>query len=185
MHSDSTANTPDEGGTRLLVIEVRGGLYALDSAAVREIVTMPTATRLPGAPPHIRGVVNLRGQLLTVVDLGHRLTGTEEGRRRDGGGTEEGRSRDGAGTEQGRSRDGAGTEQNPSSEEASVVVVTAGEKTLGVLVDDVHDVQELPVARAEREVLARADGLLTGVGRLGDEVVLVVDIPELVRQTLA
>ena len=100
MHSDSTANTPDEGGTRLLVIEVRGGLYALDSAAVREIVTMPTATRLPGAPPHIRGVVNLRGQLLTVVDLGHRLTGTEEGRRRDGGGTEEGRSRDGAGTEQ-------------------------------------------------------------------------------------
>ena len=51
MHSDSTANTPDEGGTRLLVIEVRGGLYALDSAAVREIVTMPTATRLPGAPP--------------------------------------------------------------------------------------------------------------------------------------
>ena len=107
MHSDSTANTPDEGGTRLLVIEVRGGLYALDSAAVREIVTMPTATRLPGAPPHIRGVVNLRGQLLTVVDLGHRLTGTEEGRRRDGGGTEEGRSRDGAGTEQGRSRDGA------------------------------------------------------------------------------
>ena len=47
-----------------------------------------------------------------------------------------------------------------------------------------HDVQELDVVPTEREVLARADGLLTGVGRLGDEVVLVIDIPELVRQTL-
>jgi chemotaxis signal transduction protein len=65
------------------------------------------------------------------------------------------------------------------------VVVTANERVLGLLVDDVHDVQELQVVAAEREVLARADGLLTGVGRLGDEVVLVVDIPELVRQTLA
>jgi chemotaxis signal transduction protein len=64
-------------------------------------------------------------------------------------------------------------------------VVTSGEKALGVLVDDVHEVQELPIVGAEREVLARANGLLTGVGRLGDEVVLVVDIPELMRQTLA
>lgn len=150
MLSDSTANAPDEAGTRLLIIEVRGGLYALDSTAVREIVSMPPATRLPGAPAHVRGVVNLRGQLLTVVDLGQRLTRTfMEGR------------------------------------EGTIVVVMAGEKALGVLVDDVHDVQELPIVGAEREVLARADGLLTGVGRLGDEVVLVVDVPELVRQTLA
>jgi chemotaxis signal transduction protein len=46
-------------------------------------------------------------------------------------------------------------------------------------------VQELQIVPTEREVLARADGLLTGVGRLGDEVVLVVDVPELIRQTLA
>jgi chemotaxis signal transduction protein len=56
---------------------------------------------------------------------------------------------------------------------------------LGLLVEDVHDVQDVPVATADRDVLSRADGLLTGVGRLGDEVVLVIDIPELVRQTLA
>jgi purine-binding chemotaxis protein CheW len=150
MLSDSTGTAPDEGGTRLLIIELRGALYALDSTAVREIVTMPPATRLPGAPAHVRGVVNLRGQLLTVVDLGQRLTRTPM----EGG-------------------------------DGSVVVVMANDKVLGVLVDDVHDVQELPIADAEREVLARADGLLTGVGRLRDEVVLVVDIPELVRQTLA
>jgi purine-binding chemotaxis protein CheW len=133
-----------------LVIELSGGLYGIDSSTVREIVTALDAARLPGAPKHIRGVVNLRGQLLTVIDLGHRLTGTP----------------------------------SPAAD-GSIVVITAVDRVLGLLVDDVHDVQELHVVPTEREVLSRADGLLTGVGRLGDEVVLVVDVPELIRQTLA
>jgi purine-binding chemotaxis protein CheW len=154
MTSDSTAPPPeqDAGGDRLLIVELRGGLYGIDSTTVREIVAVLDATRLPGAPAHVRGVVNLRGQLLTVVDLGHRLTG----------------------------------ELSPATErEGSIVVIASSDRVLGVLVEDVHDVQELLVVPTEREVLARADGLLTGVGRLGDEVVLVIDIPELVRQTLA
>jgi purine-binding chemotaxis protein CheW len=150
MHSDSTGPAADAAGDRLLIVEVQGGLYGFDSSAVREIVPTPGTTRLPGAPAHVRGVANLRGQLLTVVDLGQRLSGTLL-----------------------------------ASGEGSMVVVTAGERSLAVLVDDVHDVQDVPVLAADRDVLARADGLLTGVGRLGDEVVLVVDIPELVRQTLA
>lgn len=150
MPTDSTGTNPDAAGDRYLIVETTGGLYGIDSTAVREIVPILPATRLPGAPGHVRGVVNLRGQLLTVVDLGFRLTG------------------------------GAS-----DIADGSIVVVVSGERTLGVIVDDVHDVQELPVVPTEREVLARADGLLTGVGRLSDEVVLVVDIPELVRQTLA
>ncbi len=140
---------PEPVAGRLLIVELRGGLYGIDSGVVREIVPLLDATRLPGAPAHVRGVVNLRGQLLTMVDVGHRLTGTPA-----------------------------------DTPEGSIVVVTMGERTLGLLVDDVHDVQELTLVPAEREVLARADGLLTGLGRLGDEVVLVIDIPELVRQTL-
>jgi purine-binding chemotaxis protein CheW len=149
MPSDSTGTAPEPSAQRLLVVELRGGLYAIDSGAVREIVSILEATRLPGAPPHVRGVVNLRGQLLTVVDVGHRLTG-----------------------------------RAAETPEGSIVVVTAADRVLGLLVDDVHDVQELNVVPADREVLARADGLLTGLGRLGHEVVLVIDIPELVRQTL-
>ncbi len=150
MPTDSTGTNPEQAGTSLLIIEVAGGLYGVDSTSVREIVPMLPAARLPGAPGHVRGVVNLRGQLLTVVDLGSRLTGSA-----------------------------------PADSEGSIVVVVSGDRTLGVLVADVHDVQELQLVPTEREVLARADGLLTGVGRLSDEVVLVIDIPELVRQTLA
>jgi purine-binding chemotaxis protein CheW len=148
MTSDSTA--PEGAGDRLLIVELRGGLYGVDADAVREIVGFQAATRLPGAPPYVRGVVNLRGQLLTVVDMSHRITGTPL-----------------------------------AATEGSIVVVSSDERVLGLLVGDVHEIQEVPVMGAERDILARAEGLLTGVGRLGDEVVLVVDIPELVRQTLA
>jgi purine-binding chemotaxis protein CheW len=37
--------------------------------AVREIVPQRRATRLPGAPPAVQGLINLRGTIVTVVDL--------------------------------------------------------------------------------------------------------------------
>ncbi|MDQ8154685.1 MAG: chemotaxis protein CheW [Gemmatimonadota bacterium] len=40
---------------------------------VREIVPMRSATRLPGAPEWVRGLVNLRGALVTVADLSARF----------------------------------------------------------------------------------------------------------------
>jgi purine-binding chemotaxis protein CheW len=60
---------------QLLVVEAGGRLYALPSEHVREITTMLPTTRLPGAPPDVRGLVNLRGQLFAVLDLAQRISG--------------------------------------------------------------------------------------------------------------
>jgi purine-binding chemotaxis protein CheW len=57
---------------------VAGRLCACDLEAVREIVPARAATRLPGAPEWIRGLINLRGTLVTVVDLAVRF-GTVSG----------------------------------------------------------------------------------------------------------
>lgn len=43
--------------------------YIIPLAQVREIRPYEVATRLPGAPRHLLGVVNLRGLILPVVDL--------------------------------------------------------------------------------------------------------------------
>ncbi|MGQ0766271.1 MAG: chemotaxis protein CheW [Gemmatimonadota bacterium] len=51
------------------------GLCALPSENVREITTSGAFTRLPGAAPWVRGIINVRGALVTVVDIGHRLGG--------------------------------------------------------------------------------------------------------------
>jgi len=47
--------------------------YGVDISMVREIVRVQEITKVPGTPEFMLGVVNLRGRILSVVDLGHRL----------------------------------------------------------------------------------------------------------------
>jgi purine-binding chemotaxis protein CheW len=44
-------------------------LFAIDVARVREVLEIPQVTRVPTAPKYMRGVVNVRGQSIPVVDL--------------------------------------------------------------------------------------------------------------------
>jgi purine-binding chemotaxis protein CheW len=44
-------------------------LFAIDVAHVREVLELSSVTRLPLAPPHLLGVVNVRGSAVAVVDL--------------------------------------------------------------------------------------------------------------------
>jgi purine-binding chemotaxis protein CheW len=44
--------------------------YAVGILRVREIIEYTDVTRVPGVPAHIRGVINLRGSVVPVVDLG-------------------------------------------------------------------------------------------------------------------
>lgn len=64
---------------RHVVFRVEKERYALPLAAIREVVVPPGSfTRVPRAPPAIRGVMNLRGRVVTVVEL-RELLGLTEG----------------------------------------------------------------------------------------------------------
>ncbi len=52
-----------------------GERYALDIQLAREIVEMIPITPIPRAPSYISGVINLRGRVIPVVDIGKRLFG--------------------------------------------------------------------------------------------------------------
>lgn len=54
---------------QLACFEVGEACYALPVGAVREIVRLRSIAPLPGAPPLIEGLVDLRGRLIPVVDL--------------------------------------------------------------------------------------------------------------------
>lgn len=47
--------------------------YCVDIRAVREIRGWTPATPLPNTPTYVRGVINLRGAVLPILDLGRRL----------------------------------------------------------------------------------------------------------------
>jgi purine-binding chemotaxis protein CheW len=78
--TDAFASTAD--APRLLLFAVAGRACACELDAVREIVPLRTATRLPGAPSYVTGLINLRGTILTVLDLGLRLGGAPADRER-------------------------------------------------------------------------------------------------------
>lgn len=50
-----------------------GGCFAIDIFVVREILDYTDITRLPRMPAHVRGVIDVRGEAVPVVDLGVKL----------------------------------------------------------------------------------------------------------------
>jgi hypothetical protein len=51
-----------------LLLPLADEWYALELAAVREVVPAPAITHLPGAPAGVLGVFNLRGEVVPVLD---------------------------------------------------------------------------------------------------------------------
>ncbi len=47
--------------------------FAIDLFDVKEVVEYTTITKLPNTPPYIRGMIDLRGEITTIVDLKQRL----------------------------------------------------------------------------------------------------------------
>lgn len=47
----------------------RRELFGINIFKVREIMTMPPLTKMVNAPPHVMGVANIRGQVISVIDL--------------------------------------------------------------------------------------------------------------------
>ena len=58
---------------QLITFQIGDQVLGVDIMAIREIRAWSPATPLPNVPPHVRGVVNLRGVVLPVLDLSHRL----------------------------------------------------------------------------------------------------------------
>jgi len=52
-----------------LTFFIRREEYAVSILRVKEIIEYETVTRVPTTPNHVRGVINLRGAVLPVVDL--------------------------------------------------------------------------------------------------------------------
>jgi purine-binding chemotaxis protein CheW len=71
----STAPTFDVPVRRLVLFRLGDRLYGIDLEAVREILPVRRATRLPGSPAYVAGLINVRGTIVTVIDLGARLDG--------------------------------------------------------------------------------------------------------------
>ena len=58
---------------QLVIFRLTGEEFGLEIGQVREIIRMQDVTPMPKAPQFIEGVINLRGQIIAVMDLTKRF----------------------------------------------------------------------------------------------------------------
>ncbi|MBY0506185.1 MAG: chemotaxis protein CheW [Bryobacteraceae bacterium] len=59
-----------EATSLLATFSLGGALFALDAAAVQEVVRLATVTPVRHGPAEVAGVINLRGRIVTLLDTG-------------------------------------------------------------------------------------------------------------------
>ena len=59
----------DQGGQPWIVVEIGGERFGIDAAAVRELAELPVIVHLPCCPSHVLGNANLRGEIVTAIDI--------------------------------------------------------------------------------------------------------------------
>ncbi len=62
-----------EASTDYLSFELSGETFAIETGCIKEIIEYGSVTRVPISSPVMRGVINLRGRVVPVIDLAVRL----------------------------------------------------------------------------------------------------------------
>jgi purine-binding chemotaxis protein CheW len=122
--------------------------YGIDILKVQEIRGYEPPTRVADAPPFIKGVVNLRGTIVPIVDMRLKFNCTKA----------------------------------DYDAFTVVIILNLRQRIVGIVVDSVSDVMELPPdsIKAAPDIDSMIDsGAVTGLGSLGDRMLILLDIERL------
>ncbi|MBK8165098.1 MAG: chemotaxis protein CheW [bacterium] len=142
---DSTRPGAQDRAGKYLTFKLGPGHYGLEILKVREIIGVIGVTSIPLAPDYVKGVINLRGTVIPVVDLRRKF----------------------------------GMAEVEATAETCIIVAHVGDREIGVLVDQVSEVQYFNAADIQ-DPPAFGQGIDTefilGIGKAGDHVTLLLDI---------
>ncbi len=157
VNSDPEA-AGNDASRQVLTFVLGGEAYGVDILRVQEIRGWSAVTKIPHAPAHVLGVLNLRGSIVPIVDLRMRFALE-------------------------RAEYTAITVIIVMS-----VVTPAGDRDLGVVVDGVSDVIDVRCAEIKPapELGARgATDYILGLASITDRMVVLLDIDRLIGRDLA
>jgi purine-binding chemotaxis protein CheW len=70
---ENTNFCENENGVELATFYIGDALCGIDILQIQEINKLSMMTQVPQAPDYVKGILNLRGQIVTVIDLGKKL----------------------------------------------------------------------------------------------------------------
>ena len=124
--------------------------YGIAINYVTEIVGLQQITAIPDLPESLKGVINLRGKIIPVMDM--------------------------------RSRFHLPTREYDSR--TCVVVVNLSETTVGLIVDRVSEVHNIPASQIEPPPRAAKGGCryIQGIGKVGEQVTILLEVNALIGE---
>ncbi|MBK9129363.1 MAG: purine-binding chemotaxis protein CheW [Phycisphaerales bacterium] len=137
------AKTRELGG-KYLTFCLAGEEYGVEILKVREIIGIMDITAIPQVPSEVKGVINLRGKVIPVIDLRLKF----------------------------------GLDPAEYTEQTCIVVVDVG-SLVGVIVDTVQEVLDIPSAQIDPPppLGAAVDtSFVLGMGKVKDDVKILLDI---------
>lgn len=130
MSSTTTLPVRDVAGGKFLTFVLAGEEYGLEILKVQEIMAILPITRVPRTPAHIRGVINLRGKVIPIVDLRCKL-----------GITDDAPSLGNAA--------GTGAANGTRLRDTCIIVVEVVGQKIGIIVDEVAEVRGITTGEIE------------------------------------
>lgn len=69
LEGDHSVPADGDGRQQFVTFGLQGRNFCVDIMSVREIRMVDAVTPVPGSEPHVRGVINLRGNIIPMIDL--------------------------------------------------------------------------------------------------------------------
>jgi purine-binding chemotaxis protein CheW len=135
---------------RYLTFTLDDNVYGVSIRFVTEIIGVQRITKVPNTPDFIKGIINLRGKIIPLIDVRLKF----------------------------------GKEEIPYTERTCIIVVDTGAMLVGLIVDKVDDVLTIPddmKADAPDGRLGFEDRYIEGVGKVDDQVLLLLDMERFLR----
>ena len=136
---------------KYLTFHLAGEDYGIEIAYVTEIIGIQKITEVPDMPPFLKGVINLRGKVIPVMDVRLRFN----------------------------------MEEKEYDERTCIVVVDIDSTAVGLVVDEVREVADIPESQVEpppKTSRSESSRYLKGLGKMGDEVKILLNADKLLYE---
>ena len=135
---------------KYLTFHLAGEDYGIEIRYVTEIIGIQKITEVPDMPDFIRGVINLRGKVIPVMDVRTRFR----------------------------------LPSREYDERTCIIVVDINESSVGLVVDEVREVADIPEAQVEPPPATgqtKGGSYIQGLGKLDNEVKIILNVNRLLN----
>ncbi len=136
---------------KYLSFKIREEEYGVEISCVIEVIGMQKITEIPDMPDFIKGVINLRGQVIPVTDVRTRFK----------------------------------LEPKEYTDRTCILVVNVNETHIGLIVDTVSDVLDIPEDDVDPPPTVNAkpgSRFIKGMGKINEDVLIILDVQKILYE---